>query len=169
MAERGRPAAAIVRTPASLDLTALPAAVALLRGRILQAASGGDVEDLRVPLGWNEVPPLFRRGQPAGFDSIAYLRLRSFDGQGREMLRILRAVFTAAYVRETRGPSVSYLWPVFPVTPERAPSTAERLAPWTCVRFADLAARGPDGTPLIHRASIGEDGTWHTFWTEPAP
>lgn len=153
------------RSPPSLEVGALPRAVQLLRGRLLETARSRDIDDLRVPLGWNEVPPLFTRGQKAGFDPIEYLKNRSFDRQGREMLDILQAVLTSAYLRETRGPSVSYVWPVFPAR-NRASGSAQFLAPWRCVRFADLTATAPGGGPLIHRIAIGQDGTWHYFWTE---
>ncbi len=150
-----------------MEVSALPRAVQRLRARILQTAAGGDIDDLEIPLGWNELQPIFVRNQKGDFDPVAYLKGRSFDGRGREMLDILRAVFTAAYVREVRGPTVSYVWPVFPVPLERAPTVGQQLHIWRCVRFADLTARAPDGSPLIHRAAIGEDGTWQVFWTEP--
>ena len=150
-----------------MDLAALPRAVRLLRARILQAAAGGDIDDLEVPLGWNELPPLFVRGQKGDFDLVAFLKARSFDGQGREMLAILGAVLTAPYVREVRGPTVSYMWPVFPVPLERAPTVGQQLHVWRCVRFADLTLTAPGGGRLIHRAAVGEDGTWQFFWTEP--
>lgn len=151
----------------SVDLSALPRAVRLLRARILQTTAGGDIDDLEIPLGWNELPPVFVRGQKGDFDPVAFLKARSFDGQGREMLSVLRAVFTAPYVREVRGPSTLYLWPVFPVPIETAPTVAQQLHVWRCVRFADLTTRAADSGPLIHRAAVGEDGTWQFFWTEP--
>ena len=150
----------------SSNLSALPRAVQLLRSRILQAAAGGEIDDLEVPLGWNELPPLFVRGQKGDFDPGVYLKGRSFDGQGREMRGIFQAVFTAPYVRDVRGPTVSYIWPAFPVPLERAPTPGQQLHVWRCVRFADLTANTLDGGPLIHRAAIGEDGTWQFFWTE---
>ena len=150
----------------SLDYTALPAAVARLRTRILQSVAGRDIDDLLIPIQWNEVPPLFARGQPQGFDPISFLKSRSFDGKGHEMLAIIGAVFRQAYAVQNRGGSVTYQWPQFPVVPEREPLPRERLAPWRCVRFADLARRDPGGGPLIHRTSIGIDGTWHYFWAE---
>jgi hypothetical protein len=155
-----------VRAAPSLEIDALPRAVQLLRARILETARGGDIGDLKVPLSWNEVPPLFRRGQKPEADAIDFLKSRSFDRQGREMLCIMQAVFTAAYVQEKRGPGLAYLWPVFPVPLEVAPLPSQQLAPWRCVRFEDLTAKAPDGGPLIHRTAIGEDGTWHYFWTE---
>ena len=158
----------VVRSAPSHDVASLPQGVQRLRARILEAARRRDVEDLRVPLGWNEVPPLFGRGQKAEADPIAVLKDRSFDRRGAEMLAILEAVLTSAFVRTVQGPTISFLWPVFPVVPEVAPLPGQRLAPWRCVRFADLRATAPGGGPLVHRTSIGEDGTWHYFWTEPS-
>ena len=36
-----------------------------------------------------------------------------------------------------------------------------------CVRFADLAGADAQGRPLLHRAVVGADGTWHSFLPEP--
>ncbi len=166
MAERAGLVHPVEVSPPSLDIAALPRGVWRLRARILETVQGGDIDDLEVPLGWNELPPLFMRGQPGDFDPVAFLKARSFDRQGREMLGILRAVFTASYVREVRGSVVLYNWPVFPVPLEKAPTPAQQLHPWRCVRFEDLLEKAPDGGPLIHRTSIGEDGTWQYFWTE---
>lgn len=150
----------------TLDAGLLPPSVARIRGRILQAAASGSIDDLLIPIQWNEVRPLFKRGQPQAFDPIAYLKAQSFDRRGREMLAILQAVFRAPYAVLTRGATRSFVWPVFPPVPDPTPWPQERLAPWACVRFADLAVMGPDGGPLIHRTSIGPDGTWQYFWTE---
>ncbi len=152
----------------SLDTSRLPPAVARLRTRILQATATGDIESLTIPIQWNEVPPLFRRDQPRTFDPIAYLKMRSFDGRGQEMLRIITAVFTLPFAMMTRGASQSFVWPVFPPVPSPTPWPEQRLAPWSCVRFADLQNRSAAGDPLFHRTAIGPDGTWQYFWTEDA-
>ena len=149
----------------SLDSLALPPAVARLRARILQAVDRRDIADLSIPIQWNEVPPLFIRGQPQSFDPIAFLKDRSFDGQGREMLGIIGDVFRQPFAVETRGATTTFQWPYFPVVAEREPPPRERLARWRCVRFADIGKRDAVGSPLIHRAGIGIDGTWHYFWT----
>lgn len=149
----------------TLDTSLLPPAVARLRARVLQATAAG-IDDLLIPIQWNEVRPLFQRGQPQVFDPIAFLKSRSFDGHGREMLAIMDAVFRAPYAVLTRGATRSYVWPVFPRVPDPTPWPQERLAPWRCVRFADLGLAGPGGGPPIHRTAIGPDGTWQYFWTE---
>jgi hypothetical protein len=152
--------------PPSLEWAALPRAVVRLRGRILQSVAAGEIDDLLIPIQWSEVPPLFMRSQPQNLDPIAYLKARSFDGEGHEMLRILGAVLSQAYAVQVLGGITTYLWPLFPIVPEREPRATQRLEPWRCVRFADLTRRGSDGGLLVHRISIGSDGTWHYFWTD---
>src|SRR4051794_29588052 len=97
------------------NLSVLPARVAALRLKILEAAATGDIERLRTAVEWNEVPPLFERGlkKGPGFDPLDALKARSFDGTGAEMLAILKAVMEAPYVRIRRGPFQSYGWPAF--------------------------------------------------------
>jgi hypothetical protein len=146
------------------DLAALPARVAALRLKILEAAETGDIERLRTPVEWNEVPPLFERGlkKGPGFDPLDALKARSFDGNGAEMLAILKAVMEAPYVRIKRGPFQSYGWPAFAFAPTPAPDEATRLLMLKCLRFADLGL----SPPPYHRVRIGADGTWHTFLPE---
>jgi hypothetical protein len=170
-AGKADPAPIDVISPSSQDLVALPARVVALRAKILDAVASDNIENLLIPIEWNEVPPMFETGsrQPQGFAQIIpYLKARSFDGQGREWLSIIEAVFTAPYVRITRGLFVTYVWPSFALAP--LPLTGDEegwLALWRCVRFADLAAHDAKGRPLIQRAGIGADGTWHYLWAEP--
>jgi hypothetical protein len=146
------------------DLAGLPARVAALRLKILEATETGDIERLRTPVEWNEVPPLFERGlkKGPGFDPLDALKARSFDGKGAEMLAILKAVMEAPYVRIKRGPFQSYGWPAFAFAPAPAPDEATRLLMLKCLRFADLGL----SPPPYHRVRIGADGTWHTFLPE---
>src|SRR5689334_8075358 len=127
------------------DVSALPARVAALRLKILEATETGDIERLRTPVEWNEVPPLFERGlkKGPGFDPLDALKARSFDGKGVEMLAILKAVMEAPYVRVKRGPFQSYGWPAFAFVAPRAPDEATRLLMLKCLRFADLGAVPP--------------------------
>lgn len=137
-----------------------------LWSRILEVAAGGQIAELLIPIAWNEVRPLFMRRQPQVFDPIDYLKQRSFDGQGHEMLRILDAVLRQPFAFLRNGGSQTYVWPQFPVVPERAPLPSQQLAPWRCVRFADLGQRTATGGLPIHRITIGADGTWHSFWPD---
>ena len=160
------PPAVVVSAP-SRDFDALPPRVAALRQKILDSVATGDIEKLRNALEWSETPPsLVRDGpRPRGFGEIVdFLKNRSFDGKGRETLEITRAVFEAPYVVVKRGPFATYVWPSFAKVPLTSLSEDERLQMWRCIRFADLGLSTPDGRPLMQHATIGPDGTWHTFW-----
>jgi len=157
------PAPEIISAPVT-DPAALPARVAALRLKILEAAESGDIERLRTPVEWNEVPPLFERGlkKGPGFDPLDALKARSFDGKGAEMLAILKSVMEAPFVRITRGPFQSYAWPAFAFRPPARLDDETRLAMLKCLRFADLG----QSPPPYHRVRIGADGVWHTFLPE---
>lgn len=150
-----------------MDLAALPPGVAAMRAKILEAVEAGDIEALRPAIERNETPPILgRRGAaPRGFSqTIDYLKARSFDGRGAEILALLKAAFDQPYVRTTRGSVTNYVWPAFAMKQRPDVTPEERLAMLTCVRFANLALHNDIGLPLIERIGIGADGTWHYFW-----
>ncbi len=147
------------------NVASLPPRVAALRAKMLEAAETRDIERLRTPIEWNELPPIFERGtrKGPGFDPLDVLKARSFDGKGVEMLAILQAVMEAPFVKVKRGPFETYVWPAFALVPEKEPDAATRLHMLRCLRFADLTS----DPPLLHLVRIGADGTWHTFMPEP--
>jgi hypothetical protein len=131
-----------------------------MRDLILDAVESGEIEELRPAIERNETLPLFGSGadRPRTFaDAVEFLKKRAFDGEGRETLAIVGAIFDQPYVKITRGPVVTYEWPAF-----AAPGTDEdRAQMWRCMRFAALPSL--DSAPLIERIGIGADGTWHYF------
>jgi hypothetical protein len=159
-------------SPPSRDLSLLPAPVAAIREKILAARARGrelgDIEPLRIPIDWNEARPLFERSgiHPAGTDPIEILKSLSFDGKGREILALVRAVLEQPYVRISRGPFVTYEWPAFARAQTPPANEEEARALWSCVRFADLARSNAEGKPHVMRLGIGADGVWHYFWSE---
>jgi len=157
---------AIAISDPSSDIDALPERVRALRNKILEAVAAGDIEALRPAIEWNETPPIFGRDKPAGFaQAIAYLKQRSFDGKGLEILRILGAVFEQPYARVERGPSIVYVWPAFAARQSPDPAPETRIEMYRCSRFANLGLVNDIGLPLIERVGIGADGTWHYFFS----
>lgn len=148
----------------SRDLAALPERVRAMRELILEAVESGDIEDLRRAVERNETLPIFATGaqRPRTFaDVVEFLKARSFDGQGRETLDIMAAIFDQPYAKITRGPVVTYEWPAFAARTVSDASDAERREMWRCMRFASLTST--DDTPGIERIGVGADGTWHYF------
>jgi hypothetical protein len=167
MRDKTQPPAPALSAP-SADVRQLPLRVAALRLRILAAAASHDIEQLRIPIEWNEVPPLLSRAAhaSAATDPIKLLRTLSYDGSGAEILSIAKAVFEAPYIVQTTAGWVNYIWPSYALVPPEHPSAEEQLAMWRCVRFADLARVSPQNRLPLYRAAIGRDGTWHYFWAE---
>ncbi|MBX9757283.1 MAG: hypothetical protein K2Y29_00795 [Beijerinckiaceae bacterium] len=154
-------------SPPSRDLKALPERVRAMRELILDAVNAGDIEELRPAIERNETLPIFASGpgRPRTFaDVVEFLKRRSFDGQGRETLAIIAAIFDQPYVKITRGPSVTYEWPAFASAKIEAPGEDDLLAMYACTRFASLAA-SPESAPPVERIGVGADGTWHYFWS----
>ncbi len=78
----------------------------------------------------------FRRARqrPRTFaDVVEFLKVRSFDGQGRETLAIIAAIFEQPYAKITRGPIVTYEWPAFAARTVSDASDDERREMWRCI------------------------------------
>ena len=147
------------------DTDLLPARVAAMRDLILKACESGEIEMLRPAIERNETLPLFGKAgdRPKSFAvAIEFLRNRSFDGKGREILLLLEAILIAPFAKVTRGKHIQYVWPALAVI--ETPSDDEtRLSRLRSTAFADLFAASPSKTAAVHRVEIGEDGTWHAF------
>jgi hypothetical protein len=169
-ATKPAPSAARIEGPL-VDPALLPPRVAALRDKILDACAKRDVEALKIPIQWAETPPIFLRGpgRPKSFAEIVdFLRARSFDRRGVEMVAILRAVFESPFARRIEGPFETYVWPAQALIWPRSFDSDALARLWALVRFADLGLADAKGRPLIHSAGVGKDGTWHWFTTEPA-
>ena len=179
------PAAA---APQTSSTSALPLPVLEMREAILAAARSGDIEELRVPMQWNELPPEIDApaageampqspgaAAPAGAaagkaDPIAQLRRASADGLGHEVLGALAAILEADPAVVPHGRDVEnsklYVWPGFairtlsPASPEDR-ALVERVSP------ADTEPSLKAGKYLGWRIVIGADGTWHSLGRGP--
>ncbi len=148
------------------DIGLLPSRVAAMREKILEASATFNIEQLRPAIERNEVMPLFGRAgeRPRSFaKAIEFLRNHSYDGNGREILLVLEAVFTAPFARVKRGPHVIFIWPAFALIPPAEIDADQGEAMLRCIAFADLVRDGFARRPPYHRGEIGEDGTWHAF------
>jgi hypothetical protein len=157
------PAAAAAESlpPVEYDFTKLPAPVAELRQKIIAAAATGDPEKLRAVIEAAGNPQF---GPDGSSDPIAYLKLQSGDGEGREMLAILTEVLEAGYVHVSIGtPDEMYIWPYFARYP------IDKLTPPQLVQLFKLIYAGdyedmlPDGVYTYFRVGIAPDGKWKYF------
>lgn len=144
---------------------ALPVPVQEMRDAILAAAQSGDLKELMIPIQWNELPPDFGPGQ--GRDPRAHFRKISVDGEGREILAILRRVLSAPYAVVREGRDIEnnkvYVWPYLARMP------VGKLTPQQEVDLLGLVDRTAyqemrkSGRYTSWFVTIGADGTWHAF------
>jgi len=163
------PAATAATKPAdvqiSRDATKLPQPVQRMRQAILQAATSGDIEALRLPIDMNELPPVFAKERTP--DRIAYLKGASADGNGRELLAVLYTLLTTGYAIQNHGTKDEMIvWPYHAalpldkLTPSQEVEIYRFLSP---AKVKEMAAAGKYGW---YRVEISPDGVWHSFSKE---
>jgi hypothetical protein len=133
-----------------------------MRGAILSAAATGEVENLRVPIDMNELPPMLAAEKIK--DPMAYWREISGDGQGREVMATLIQLFRTGFARKGAGTENElYVWPYFAEMPLNALTPAQEVELLTIVPPARMKEMREKGTYDHFRIAIAKDGTWHSF------
>jgi hypothetical protein len=143
----------------------LPPGVVEMREQILAAVSTGDIEELRLALDWNELPPEI--GAPPGTDPIAYWRSISADGQGRDILTVLGDLLSAPPAVVPGGQDIEnnrlYVWPPLAEKSLTGLGADESALLSRLVTAEEAKAMIEAGRYSGWRLVIGADGTWHTF------
>jgi hypothetical protein len=147
------------------DVAALPPQVARMRGAILGAAATGEVENLRVPIEMNELPPMLANEKVK--DPMAYWREISGDGEGREVMATFIQLFRAGFARKAGGTeNEMYVWPYFAEMPLDKLTPAQEVELLTIVPPARMKEMRAKGKYDHFRIAIAKDGTWHSFMKE---
>jgi hypothetical protein len=157
-----KPAAAAQAPPAA---DGLPANVAEMRDAILAAVRSGNIDDMKVALQWNELPPVIAAGKVD--DPIAYWKAQSADGQGRDILAILDSTLAAGFAVLAAGRDVEnsklYVWPRFAEMDLSKLSPADEVQLYRLVKPVEVKEMIAKKRWLGYRLAIGADGTWHMF------
>ena len=143
----------------------LPVNVAEMREAILAAALSGDINELLIPIQWNELPPDF--GQKPVKETLADWQKQSHDGSGREMLAVLANILSSHYAVSRQGPNIEnakiYIWPAFAELPLDKLSPPLEVALLRLVGVNDAKRMKQAGRYDGFGLAIGADGTWHAF------
>jgi len=144
------------------DLSRLPAPVARMRERILQAARSGNLEKLVLVMQSNETLPVFSFGNEK--DPIAFWKANFPDSDGVEILATLIQILETAFVHIARGtPQDMYVWPYFAQTPLKDLSREQKVELFRIVTGADYKEMTEFGAYSFYRVGIAPDGVWHYF------
>jgi hypothetical protein len=140
----------------------LPAPVARMRMEILKAATSGDIEQMRVPVDLNEIPPLVAKEKTGNL--VGHWKSVSGDGQGREILAELIKLFRTGFVRKLqKNGGAMYVWPYFAEMPLDKLTPAQEVELLTLVSPARMKEMRVKGQYDGYRIGIAQDGVWHFF------
>ena len=150
------------RPLAAQDPEPLPDPVAAMRDDILAAARSGDIENLREPIEWNEIPPVF--GSSRAIDPIAELKLQSKLDNGRDILAVLVEILGMKPAHQSPGTvDDMYVWPYLAVTPPANYTAEMDVDALRLVSPGQLREMKQKNTYTHYRLVIGADGVWHFF------
>jgi hypothetical protein len=142
----------------------LPGPVEEMRQAILAAAHSGDIDDLVVPLDWNEMKPDL--GKDAQDDPTAYWKKSTAD-EGREILAVLANILEMKPAELPLGKdlenNIIYVWPYLAEAKLDALTPAEQVDLLRLVPPEKAKEMRESKKWTWWRLSIGADGTWHSF------
>ena len=143
----------------------LPPAVAEMRAAILAAVETGDIAELKGAMDLNELKPEF--GGPVGADPIDFLRSRSKDGSGEDILGVLDRLLEGSWAAIPGGRDIEnnriYVWPHFAEVPLSGLGDADMGLLEALVGAEAARSMRESGRWTGWRLSIGADGVWHMF------
>ena len=147
------------------DPAKLPAPAARMRELIIEAATTGEVEKLRMLLGTGPTATRLAVSE-VDSDPVEYLKSVSGDAEGQEILAILLDVLSAGYVHVDAGTSEDmYVWPYFAAMPLEALKPAQRVELLRIVTAGDVDDMRAYGAYNFYRVGITPDGEWRLFLT----
>ena len=144
------------------DPSQLPAPVARMRERILEAAKSGSLDRVVTVMQSNETLPVFTFGNDK--DPLAHWKANYPDSGGVEALSILSEVMEAPAAHVDKGtPQEMYVWPYFARMPLRDLTPEQKVELFRIVTGSDYKDMQEFGTYIFYRVGIAPDGVWHYF------
>jgi hypothetical protein len=144
------------------NLSSLPAPVARMRARIIEAARSGDLDKLLTVMQTNETMPIFSFANER--DPVAYWKTNYPESGGLEVMSILLEILDMGFVHVDAGtPQDMYVWPYFAYLPLKDLTPAQKVELFKVVTGSDYRAMQDYGAYVFYRLGIAPDGTWHFF------
>ena len=144
------------------DISRLPAPVARMRSRIIEAARTGDLDKLLTVMQTNETMPIFSFANER--DPVAYWKANYPESGGLEVMSILLEILDMGFVHVDAGtPQDMYVWPYFAYVPLKELTPAQKVELFKVVTGSDYRAMQDFGAYVFYRLGIAPDGTWHFF------
>ncbi|MBW8319398.1 MAG: hypothetical protein K0M49_04110 [Arenimonas sp.] len=142
------------------DLSKVPEPVRRMRELLIEAATSGDIERLRILMnpGPNQTRIVL---ESSDADPVAALKQLSGDEEGIEILAILIDILSTGFVRVDAGtPDEAYVWPYFAEKPLALLTLPEKVELLRIVTAGDVAEMQELGNYNFFRLGISPDGQW---------
>lgn len=142
------------------DLSKAPEPVRRMRDLLIEAATSGDIERLRVLMnpGPNQTRIVL---ESSDADPVAALKQLSGDEEGLEILAIMIDILSTGFVRVDAGtPDEAYVWPYFAEKPLALLTLPEKVELLRIVTAGDVAEMQELGNYNFFRMGISPDGQW---------
>jgi hypothetical protein len=144
------------------DLDRLPAPVARMRGRILEAARSGELGRVLAVMQANETQPLFTFGSDP--NPVTYWKTSYPDSDGVEILALMIGILEAGFVHVDKGtPQEAFIWPYFARMPLKDLTLAQKVELFKIVTGSDFKEMQELGAYTFYRLAIAPDGAWLYF------
>ncbi|MFO1172924.1 MAG: hypothetical protein U1E49_18415 [Hyphomicrobiaceae bacterium] len=145
-------------------LSALPEPVKEMLLGIGEAIRSGNIDDLKVAIEMNEIPPVIDASDSK--DPLAYLKSVVKDDTGAEVLAKLSLILDAGYAHVDKGgKDESYVWPYLAEIDLKALTPADRVRLHRIAPGEAGVAMEKAGTYTGWRISISATGVWHVLET----
>ncbi|MBC7283442.1 hypothetical protein [Hoeflea sp.] len=145
------------------DPAQLPEPAQRMRQLIIEAATTGEIDNLRALLGSGPTATQLAFGQ-IDADPVEYLRSISGDGEGQEILAILIDLLNTGFVRVDPGePGETFLWPYFAALPLDALTPPQKVELLRLVTAGDVDDMKAYGAYNFYRIGISPEGEWTFF------
>lgn len=145
-------------------LNGLPDPVQDMLLAIGEAIRSGSLDDLKVAIEMNEIPPVIDMSDSK--DPLAYLRSVAKDDTGAEVLARLSLILDAGYAHVGKGgKDESYVWPYLAEIDLKALTPADRVRLRRIAPGGAALAMEKAGKYAGWRIAISATGVWHVLET----
>lgn len=144
--------------PEIISTESLPDLTLNMYTALLEAASNGDLEEVRDLFESNELAPVLSEEHIS--DPLAYWKKTSQDGTGRDIMASLAEVLSLPPVKTKAG---HFIWPYLAALPLKTLTPKQQIDLFRLVGPKQAIEMLNSGTYTYYQTEIGKDGTWHHF------
>ena len=145
-------------TKAQLSAIKLPDLTSQMHEDLIEAASNGDLEEVRDLFESNELAPVLTDEHIS--DPLDYWKKVSIDGSARDIMAAIAEVFNLPPVKNKDG---DFIWPYLAQVPLKNLTPKQQIDLFRLVGPKQAAKMLETGQYSYYEAKIGKDGTWHYF------